>query len=37
MNVAITPTTTLARSTGTIDQHFLRYNVKPKLEWPDED
>lgn len=24
-------------NSGTINHHFLRYNFKPKLEWPDED
>jgi hypothetical protein len=24
-------------NSATISQHFLRYNFKPKLEWPDED
>jgi hypothetical protein len=24
-------------NSATINQHFLRYNFKPKLEWPDED
>jgi hypothetical protein len=24
-------------NSATINQHFLRYNFKPKLEWPDDD
>jgi len=37
MNVATFTNSDIGRSTGIINEHFLRYNFQPKLEWPDED